>query len=217
MSAPTRTTRVPATFHEDATVLRAGRDGLAVRTADGEERSAARAVSCVVEPREGDRVMMASLHDGAAFVIAVLQRPGDPSAVWSGAGDVTVAAPQGRVAVAAAHGVDVLTGGEVRIDADSLGVVTRAADLAAEAVTFAGGVVASRLDHLKLSARTVDQVVGRLSQKLERAYRTVTELDQLRAENADWSLRGTLALHAANLVATAKTLVKIDGDQIHLG
>ena len=132
MSAPTRTTRVPATFHEDATVLRAGRDGLAVRTADGEERSAARAVSCVVEPREGDRVMMASLHDGAAFVIAVLQRPGDPSAVWSGAGDVTVAAPQGRVAVAAAHGVDVLTGGEVRIDADSLGVVTRAADLAAD-------------------------------------------------------------------------------------
>ena len=75
----------------------------------------------------------------------------------------------------------------------------------------------SHLDHIAALPLLIDTVADRLSQKLKRAYRTVAEIDQLRAEQGDWSFRKTLGLHAANVIATAKDLVKVDGDQIHLG
>ena len=137
--------------------------------------------------------------------------------MWSAPGSVTLAAPDGEVTVAARDGVHVVTPATVRVTTDTVSVTAREGDLAVQALTYVGAALAANLDDLKVTAARIDTVAGRLSQKLQRAYRTVAEIDQLRAEHGDWSFRQTLGLHAANVIATAKDLVKVDGDQIHLG
>lgn len=215
MSAPTPSIKVPQSFQDSGTVLRVD-DGVVVRGASGEFRCR-RAVSCVVDPRADDLVLFASLASGERYVLAVLERPGDPSAVWTAAGPLTLAAPEGGVTVAARDGVDVVTPSAVRVTTDAVSLTAREGEVSVRALTYVGSAVVAGLDDLKLAAQRIDTVADRLSQKLKRAYRSVSEIDQLRAEQGDWSFRKTLGLHAANVVATAKDLVKVDGDQIHLG
>jgi Protein of unknown function (DUF3540) len=50
-----------------------------------------------------------------------------------------------------------------------------------------------------------------------RSLRTVEAMDQLRAGQIDHVAQGTLNLHGENAVVTAEELVKLDGEQIHVG
>ena len=45
----------------------------------------------------------------------------------------------------------------------------------------------------------------------------VDGLDQLKAEHVDHSAKKTMNLHGENAVMTARQLVKVDGEQIHVG
>jgi hypothetical protein len=216
MSAPTRSIKVPESFQDSGTVLRVEGDRVVVQGAAAEFHCR-RAVSCVVDPRPDDLVLFAGIASGERYVLAVLERTGDQAAVWSAPGSVTLATPDGQVTVAARDGVNVVTSATVRVTTDAVSVTAREGELAVQALTYVGAAVVASLDDLKLTAQRIDTVAERLSQKLKRAYRSVSELDQLRAEQGDWSFRKTLGLHAANVVATARDLVKVDGDQIHLG
>jgi transglutaminase/protease-like cytokinesis protein 3 len=60
-------------------------------------------------------------------------------------------------------------------------------------------------------------VLERWSQKVKRAYRKVEQIDELRAQNIDYSADQTMSLHSENALVTAEGLVKVDGEQIHLG
>lgn len=216
MSAPTRSIKAPQSFQDSGRVLRVEGDLVVVQGAAAEFHCR-RAVSCVVDPRADDLVLFAGIASGERYVLAVLERVGDQAAVWSSPGSVTLAAPDGQVTVAARDGVSVVSPAAVRVTTDSVSVTAREGELAVQALTYVGAAVVAGLDDLKLTAQRIDTVAERLSQKLKRAYRSVSEIDQLRAEQGDWSFRKTLGLHAANVVATAKDLVKVDGDQIHLG
>lgn len=216
MSAPTRSIKAPQSFQDSGRVLRVEGDLVVVQGAAAEFHCR-RAVSCVVDPRADDLVLFAGIASGERYVLAVLERVGDQAAVWSSPGSVTLAAPDGQVTVAARDGVSVVSPAAVRVTTDSVSVTAREGEIAVQALTYVGAAVVAGLDDLKLTAQRIDTVAERLSQKLKRAYRSVSEIDQLRAEQGDWSFRKTLGLHAANVVATAKDLVKVDGDQIHLG
>ena len=70
---------------------------------------------------------------------------------------------------------------------------------------------------LALVTETLDSVLDRFSQRVKRSYRTVEETDQLKAERIDYTASSTMSLHGENALVTAEQLVKVDGEQIHLG
>ncbi len=43
------------------------------------------------------------------------------------------------------------------------------------------------------------------------------ELDQVKAEHIDYAASASMSLHAQNALVTAEELVKVDGEQIHVG
>ena len=86
-----------------------------------------------------------------------------------------------------------------------------------QGLSFLGGVVRAELEAVKLVASRVHSVVERVSQQVQRSYRTVTETDQLRAQRIDYTAEKTMSLHGEHTLITADDLVKVDGDQIHLG
>ena len=57
----------------------------------------------------------------------------------------------------------------------------------------------------------------RISQRVKRLYRHVEDFEQLRADKVDYVANKTMSLRGQNTLMTAEELVKVDGEQIHLG
>jgi hypothetical protein len=177
---------------------------------------ARRAVSCLVEPVAGDVVLVAVVPAGACYVLAVLEREGRAATVTLD-GDLTVKLPGGRFVVAAAEGIDLVSGKTATVTADQVNVNARIGSLLVESLSYVGTVVQAQIEKAKLAATVLDTSVERLTQRAKRAYRFVEEFEHVRAERLDYAAKKNLSLHAENALVTAEQLVKIDGSQIHLG
>jgi hypothetical protein len=203
--------------HEIGQVAGAREGGLfAVRTEAGEYR-ARRAVSCLVEPEEGDTVAVLTTEAGACYVTAVLEREaGAPSRIVAD-GDLEIQLRDGHFSVAAQEGVNLLSAGEVSIVGGSLRVHAQEGNVVLERLSFLGAFARAEVEKIKIAAGSLDQVLDRFSQRVKRSFRHVEELDQVKAEHIDYSAKSSMSLHAENALITAEELVKVDGEQIHVG
>ncbi|MFO0552330.1 MAG: DUF3540 domain-containing protein [Polyangiaceae bacterium] len=185
----------------------------------GEAIEARRAKSCLVAPEVGDRVLGA-LVDGTFYVLAVLEgkvggEP-EPTRLSADAG-LRLESTGGRVTLCSAEGVDVLGARDVTITTREVAVNAKAATISVEELGFFGRVARAHLKKAELVATELDQVLTRFSQRAERAYRFVTELDQVRAGAVDIRAENVAAIRAENTLVTARVLAKVDGEQIHIG
>lgn len=207
--------RAPEARQLFGVVTGADADGLRVRGDDGETRAVLRAVSCLVAPREGDRVLVAG--NGAEwYALAVLQRDGDDVELEA-EGDLTLRARRGAVTVAGAGEVRVMSGEAVRLAAGEVSVDAGRLQLASRVVEHVGALVSAQVDTVKLLAKAVDTTAERVTQRAKRVMRFVEELDALRAGSVDQAVSELWQLRAKDAMLTARQLVKMDGDQIHMG
>jgi len=191
---------------------------LAVKGQGGRYR-ARRGVSCLVAPGLGDTVLVALAADGRCWVLAVLERPGrqDAKVELSVDGDLDIRSVTGRLGLAAAKGMSLVSGREVAVVSGRVEVNAVEGSVVVERLRLLGGLLQTEVDRVKTMAKSVDVVLERFSQRVKRSYRQVEELDQLRAERIDHAASGTMSLQADNALVTARKLAKIDGEQVHLG
>ncbi len=119
--------------------------------------------------------------------------------------------------VAAQEGVELVSGSDVSVAAGKLRVNAADGDVVLTRLTFLGTFVRAEIEKVKLFAEHLDSVVDRVAQRVKRSYRSVEESDQVRAARVDYTARETMSLHGENALLTAESLVKIDGEQIHVG
>lgn len=208
---------VDRVVEETGRIVALRQDGAAVvRTATG-EHEARRAVSCLVAAEVDDLVLVARSSREGAFVLAVLARDPAAGTTVAVAGDLDVRLTSGRLRVAAQEGVDLIVARDVNVAAGGLRVNAAEGHVVLQSLSFLGDVVRAEIDAVKLLAGRFDAVVERLSQRVQRSYRTVTETDQVRAQRIDYTAEKTMSLHAEHALVTAEELVKVDAEQIHLG
>jgi Protein of unknown function (DUF3540) len=184
---------------------------------EGFEYKARRASSCLLAPEPGDLVLVASLPSGACFVVAILERTGATPPTLTAEGDLTVRLPQGKFVVAAQDGIELVASKAVQIVAGAFQVNAVDGSLVFERLSVLSTFVRAEVERVKTFAGTIDSVVDRVTERVKRVYRTVEEFEQVRAERIDYQAEKTLNLRAENALLTAEQLVKIDGEQIHLG
>jgi len=191
--------------------------GALVVQTDAGRHEAQRAVSCLVAPQAGDLVLASVLEDGRCYVLAVLERPGDDAAVVLEAdGDLSIR-PKGRLAVASQEGVTIASGGDVSVASASVSVKTLDASLAADKLGVVGRYLYREIDRIKTVAGVIDDVAERISQRVQRLYRRTEDFEQVRAGKIDMVADQTMSLRGKNTLMTSEELVKVDGEQIHLG
>ena len=206
-----------AAFQEAGTVVSVEQDAsLSVRTGLGTYR-ARRAFSCLVEPMVGDVVLLSGLPDGACYVLAVLEREADAPARLVADGDLEIRLTQGRFVVAAQEGVDLISAKEVTVAAGGLRVTADEGNVVFRQLSVLGSFVRAEFDRIKVLAESCDTVLERLLQRVKRSYRFVEEHDQVRAAQIDYAAENNASIRGENTLVTAKDLVKIDGEQVHLG
>lgn len=197
-----------------ATVLMVTAGRLQLSTTAG-HLEAERAASCLLEPVPGDRVLVAEV-DGTAFVLAVLRRDeGKPARIDLPAG-LEIRASQGRVSMAA-ETIELTASVASVVTAPHLELSAIEGKFFVDKLSMLGARVDAEIGKLSLVADTIDTLAGRLRQRLQRCYRFVEGLDQLRAGTIDNKAEGYARIHAHDTVVTADKLVKVDGTQIHMG
>jgi hypothetical protein len=202
-------------IQEIGTVLESG-DELVVGTARGRYR-ARRAFSCLAEPAAGDRVVVASTGAGEAFVLAILERPGDEPTRLRVEGDLKVVAAGGRLSFAASEGVEIGTGKELALASGTLVVRSREGKVVLDSLTYLGRLARIETDRVNAVVGLLDQALERFTQRVKRSYRFIEEVDVTRAEQIDMRAKENVHVRGANAVVSADQLVKVDGKQIHLG
>jgi hypothetical protein len=66
-------------------------------------------------------------------------------------------------------------------------------------------------------ASTLDSFFERLSLHARSSLRTVEELDQVKARHIDYAASGDAHLRGENALVSAHDLVKVNGEQVHVG
>lgn len=204
-----------AVYQERATIVAAESGAWVVQSESGRYR-AARAVSCLVEPEPGDLALLAVGEDGTSHVLAVLEREAGKPAVLTADGDVSIRS-KGRLQLSGQDGVDLVTRGEANVVAAGVSVHAERGSLIIDAMSVVGGLLNADVDKVKVVAKALDHVLDRFTQRVKASYRTIEELDRVRAKNVDHVASGTMKVHARETVMTADGLVKLDAEQIHVG
>jgi hypothetical protein len=193
-----------------------GEGRLAIRTDEG-ELHARRAVSCVVAPELHDEVLVKIAGDGRAWVVAVLEREEGAKARMVFEGDVDLELPKGRLSMSAAKGIGLTAGKDVEVNAGELNVSAFAGSIVLQKLSYVGTLLTSEVQAIKSVAATFDSVLERFTQRVKRSYRKVDEIDQVRAKEIHYAAENNAFLSGENTMVTADELVKLDGEQVHLG
>ncbi|MCZ7684357.1 MAG: DUF3540 domain-containing protein [Sandaracinaceae bacterium] len=214
----------PSTLDPEALALRGeiytGRvgallDGELAVVHEGRSTLARRAASCLLAPAAGDTVLVARTG-GRAYVLAVLERESDERAIEvegdlhlrSRGGAVTIEAEDDPPAPGARRAGDRGPNAHPRGRAGELGRGQRARPLRAPLLEST---------RMKQVASLSEVVVESVKETLGRAYRSIREGEHVEAGSMTLSVKNLLRSHADTAIVTADKLVKLDGDQIHLG
>lgn len=196
-------------------VVTAVLDGDVAVTHEGRATLARRAASCLLSPLAGDVVLVARTSAGT-YVLAVLDRDSSERAIEVD-GDLALRSRRGAVTVEAERELRLRTRG-------SLGAAAKTLTLAAEQASWVAASVRVLSEHLTLESSRIKQVasfaevvVDSVKETLGRSSRTIRESEHVDAGSMTLSVRNLLRSHADTAIATARKLIKLDGDQIHLG
>jgi Protein of unknown function (DUF3540) len=198
------------------TVARIDGADFVIETDAGELR-ARRATSCLLEPAPGDLVLVALVSRGSSYVLAVLEREAGAPGHIVADGDLNITLGRGSLGVAAQGDVRLVSGREVSVVSGGLRVNAVDGSVVLERLSFLGTFFQAEIERAKLLGKSLDTLLERVSQRVKRSYRVVEESDHVRAESIDYAAKTSMSLHAQNTLLTAEELVKLEGEQIHLG
>lgn len=209
--------KMAAVYQEMGTVRQKAGAELEVETASGSFR-ARPAASCLLDPEEGDVVLLAVPPEGALYVLAVLERDDDkPARVRIDAPAFSVSVPRGKIDLVAGEGIGMVTRGTLSFLVRRWTTDAIEADLSVRRLITRSKEVIAKADTVEGVFDTVETVAERLTQRLARSYRFVKEMDVTRSQEIDTRAEGTLVMRAKDALVNAKRLFKADGEQIHLG
>lgn len=207
------TTEAPRLAHARVVLTEGERFSLALE--GGGERLARRAASCLLVPRPGDRVLV---DLGAeAFVLAVLEQGGERPAEVLFEGDATIRSRTGRIDVDAPEGLRVSTRRTFEVVSRAVAIASGKAELVLGEVSAVAAIARASFDDAGLVARTFDVVAERITERAERVFRFVSEMDQLRARHFDYRAEHSAQIKGENTVVVARQVARVDGAQVHIG
>lgn len=197
-------------------VARVEPQGVVVECARGTFH-ARRATSCLVEPEVDDEVLFAGKSSGALYVIAILERREASAITLSTRGDLRVTTTDGRIALAAAKGIDLVSSRDISLTSDEVQLRASRGMLFLRTLQYVGERVIGDVGLVKTTATKLERIAESIVERVKRSYRYVEDADHVRAGNIDYVSEDTMRLKGRNAMMHADLLVKLDGDQIHLG
>ncbi|MGH8371422.1 MAG: DUF3540 domain-containing protein [Gammaproteobacteria bacterium] len=181
------------------------------------EICAAQAVSCLVEPQVGDKVVLYSDQD-ASFILHILSRPDETATrtITLGKG-ATLATAAGEISIMAGKGINAVTPGHVNLMSSQLMITSREADSTVSHWRSHSEIAEIESASFKLKTVSFEMRADRLLQRIKNCFRWIEELDQLKAGQLFYDIKNVLTMRGKHSVIMAEEELKLDGERIHMG
>ncbi|WP_027183037.1 DUF3540 domain-containing protein [Desulfovibrio inopinatus] len=197
-------------------VVSHGDDGFVVTVSFG-AISAQQAAGCLLRPAPGDMVLVSLDASGLSFILSVLRRheSNQNQEHLAFENDLTICAR--NIVLSADKSSCLVSGEENTLVSRKLSMVAEEAEAHLERTSFFGRFFSAQTNTITVVAKAMEHVVSAFTQRLKNAVKLVEEHDEVQANTARHLTKETLTMHSRNAVHVAEEMVKIDGDQVHLG
>ena len=186
----------------------------------GERITCRRAAGCLLDPATGDLVLlsMSGEEGGRYWILSVLERAsgGAPVSLTLHDGAV-VSACKGHLALRSEKEIGLHTSGRMSLSADSLDLSARKANWLVRSLSVFGGSIESVWEQARQTVASMQTVCSTWVQHLGDSVRHVKELDETHADHVRIMAKDTLQTQGKFVNHTASEVVKIDGQEVHLG
>ena len=202
--------------HVSGEVLAVESIAITVRTDVGilEARQAA---SCLLRPELADKVLVSGASAADCYVIAVLERFGSTEQHLQFSGDTLLSVQGGTLRMAGSEGLELKAGTTVTVTASEVDMRASKASLVFGELSAIGRAWNGALGQLRFVGEALDTVVQRLTTHARDSLRTVEQTDQVRSGQIDYRADGNVHVQGQNTLINARELVKLNGDQVHIG
>jgi hypothetical protein len=177
--------------------------------------TATRAVSCLVEPAAGDKVLLSVDMAAEAYVLSVLESVSP--VILAVDGDTRLAVRGGSLSMAVDKDLNLACSGELSATSGEISVHASTGNAVIERMSFMGQVLKSQFKHVRSVAKSMDQVFRRFTMRAQESSRFVKEHDEVQAGSQRVLVEDLCALHAKNHSMMAEEQVVINAEQIHMG
>ncbi len=196
-----------------------GREEYQVETS-GERMVCRRAAGCLLDPETGDLVLlsMSGEEGGRCWILSVLERAsGDAPVSLTLQDGAVVTACKGSLSLHSEKQMGVHTAGKMSLSADSLDLSARNASWLVRSLSVFGGSIESVWEQARQTVASMQTVCSTWVQHLGDSIRHVKELDETHADHVRIMAKDTLQTQGKFVNHTASEVVKIDGQEVHLG
>ena len=151
-------------------------------------------------------------------MLAVLERRSDaPARVRLLGGDARLEVPDGRLSLSSPVGVDIVSGEQLRLVSRELDVVADEGRLTVANLVARTKTLLARSGAVDAAFDVLETAAERVTSRVKRSYRFVEDADVTRAGSIDTRAKESFVMRAKDALVNAKRLVRLDGEQIHLG
>jgi len=176
-----------------------------------------RAASCLLAPAVGDEVMIAGPVPDQVYLIAIIRQADSGLSRLDMEGDVRITSSTGDISLTAPRALILASGERLEMESLNIGLQARTAQCGIEELDYIGGRANFAVATLTWVGAFCEIVVDRITQVAQSVLRLTRDTEQVRAGHLDYEAEHAARLHARHTLVTAKNLVKVDADQIHMG
>jgi hypothetical protein len=176
---------------------------------------AKKSVSCLIEPRVSDDVLLSSNHNGRVYILSVLERESDGPSDIIFDNSVSLKIRNGTLDCGAEK-LNV-TGHDIALTSAGLAIQSIKGRVSIHDFTFLGRALRGNVDAIKIVSKTISSITERLIQKARESHRWIEGLDQTSVGRLRYLAKESLFMKGKRSSLMAENKVKIDGEKIHLG
>ena len=151
------------------------------------------AASCLVRPDLGDIVMCTSSHHGMSHILAVLER----------------SQPEQTMTIC--------SDSEVELQFPKIGLISEEIDVVADRANVNLRIFSRIAERIDDTVEFLSSSVGTLFMRAKRSIRRVEELDETRAGHLRLESPTLVEIHGEVTAISGEQMVKVQGQQIHMG
>ncbi len=178
---------------------------------------AQKAVGCLLQPQKGDLVLISVDIQGCCYILNVLERQDVNNSVneFNLPGDCIVHS-QGSLDLRANKSVNVTATDSVEVSGDMISVHGQTAEVNISKMSFLGKVLYTQVKRITTVAKSIEQSMKRLSQRMENSERFVEDHEEIQTGSTRHLVEDTLTTHAGNTLNVSKELHTMHAEQIHM-
>ncbi len=193
-----------------------GGDCFSVKVSFG-KITAEKAISCLLEPIVDDLVLVSLDISGSCFILSVLKRTAEEKVHHlTVPGDCVLESRSGSLDLRADRDLHLSAAAAVEVTGNRLSVSANSGEALINTLTLLGKGLHVRVKRITTVAKTIEQTLKRLTQRMENSDRFVEDHEEVQTGSTRYLVEDTLTTHAGNTINISEELHTMHAEQIHM-